>query len=78
MISNITRVLTKSFICELQNHCEQECLFVEITCRFTGCDDSFQRQHQQQHEETCSYKEDTCTYCNDVIKVSLIEVSYPL
>ena len=59
-----------------KDHCDRDCPFVEINCRFTGCEERFQRQHQQKHEESCSYKEDVCGYCNEIIKVSMIEVSY--
>ena len=64
------------FILLHQNHTDTDCGFADIQCRFKGCNESYQRRHKKEHEESCYHKENVCKHCDQVIKVLLAEVNY--
>ncbi|XP_066921068.1 TNF receptor-associated factor 3-like [Clytia hemisphaerica] len=61
---------------DFMQHANADCSYVEITCRFTGCDVRFLRKAKQQHEQNCPMKEVNCDYCHQVIKVSRAQEHY--
>uniref|UniRef100_A0A7M5XF27 Uncharacterized protein n=1 Tax=Clytia hemisphaerica TaxID=252671 RepID=A0A7M5XF27_9CNID len=55
---------------DFMQHANTDCPYVEITCRFMGCDVRFLRKAKKQHEQNCPMKEINCVYCQMAFKES--------
>ena len=48
---------------KMDGHLNETCPYVDLRCRYVGCDTSANRQDMPQHEATCKFRPFNCEHC---------------